>query len=224
MPSRRKKAAGRSKDSEVHAYAWIKRNLDLLGWDSRNPERVATGQVWTQNEVTHNEELKRYLVLDKPENIVKVTERVLWVIEAKRSHSELQKAVGEAEDYATALRPSTQVQPLFVSGVAGNDIDSYLVRSEFWNGTRYVPITLNNIPATGLLAPAQLDQILRTGQAEISDPQIDEQLFIARAEHINEILHLGAVNPHQRAGVMAALLLAELSSTPPISKNAIPRL
>ena len=54
MPSRRKKAAGRSKDSEVHAYAWIKRNLDLLGWNTRNPERVAAGQVWTQNEVTHN--------------------------------------------------------------------------------------------------------------------------------------------------------------------------
>jgi len=211
----RKKAVGRSQDSEVHAYAWIKRNLELLGWDTRNPERAAAGQVWTQNEVTHNEELKRYLVLDKPENIVKVTDRVLWVIEAKRSHSQLQKAVGEAEDYATALRASTQVQPLFVSGVAGNDIDSYLIRSEFWDGTHYVPITLNGIPATGLLTTAHLEQILRTGQAEISDPRIDEQLFLARAEHINEILHQGAVNPHQRAGVMAALLLAELSSTPP---------
>ncbi len=207
--------SGASKDSEVHAYVWIKKNLEVLGWDVRNPERAAAGQVWTQNEVTHNEELKKYLVLDKPENVVKVTDRVLWIIEAKRSHQQLQQAVREAEDYATQIRPSTHVHPLFISGVAGNDIDSFLVRSEFWDGSRYVPITLNGVPATGLLTLAHLDQILRTGLAEISDPQIDEQLFLARAEHINAILHRGAVNPHQRAGVMAALLLAMLSSTPP---------
>ena len=144
-----------------------------------------------------------------------MNERVLWVIEAKRSHQQLQEAVREAEDYATKIRPSTHVHPLFISGVAGNDIDSFLVRSEFWDGSRYVPITLNGVLATGLLTPVHLDQILSTGVAEISDPQIDEQLFLARAEHINAILHHGAVNPHQRAGVMAALLLAMLSSTPP---------
>ena len=209
------KKSGASKDSEVHAYVWIKKNLEVLGWDVRNPERAAAGQVWTQNEVTHNEELKKYLVLDKPENVVKVNERVLWVIEAKRSHQQLQEAVREAEDYATKIRPSTHVHPLFISGVAGNDIDSFLVLSKFWDGTRYVTITLNGVSATGLLTPAHLDQILSTGLAEISDPQIDEQLFLARAEHINAILHHGAVNPHQRAGVMAALLLAMLSSTPP---------
>ena len=209
------KKSGASKDSEVHAYLWIRKNLEVLGWDVRNPERAAPGQVWTQNEVTHNEELKKYLVLNKPENVVKVTDRVLWVIEAKRSHQQLRQAVGEAEAYATQIRPSTQFHPLFVSGVAGNDIDSFLVRSEFWDGTKYVPITLNGVPATGLLAPAHLEQILSTGHAEISDPQIDEQLFLARAERINKILHHGAANPHQRAGVMAALLLAMLSSTPP---------
>jgi type I restriction-modification system DNA methylase subunit len=205
----------RSRDSEVHAYAWIKKNLETLGWDIRNPERAAGGQVWTQNEVTHNAELKKFLVLDKPENIVKVTDRAIWIIEAKRSHVQLPQAVGEAEAYATALRPSKRVLPLFVSGVAGNDIDSYLVRTEFWDGTRYVPVTLNGTPATGLLAPAHVAQIMQTGAAEISDPQIDERLFLARAERINAILHLGAVNPHQRAGVMAALLLAMGSSTPP---------
>lgn len=213
MPPRKK--SGASQDSEVHAYVWIKKNLEVLGWDVRNPERVASGQVWTQNEVTHNTEMKKFLLLNKPENVIKVSEGVVWVVEAKRSHAQLQQAVNEAEDYATQLRPSTQVQPLFISGIAGNDIDSFLVRSEFWNGTRYVPITLNGIPATGLLALAHLEQILRTGDPEISDPIVDEQLFLARAQHINEILHRGAVNPHQRAGVMAALLLAMSSSTPP---------
>jgi len=47
-------------------------------------------------------------------------------------------------------------------------------------------------------------------------------LFITRAERINEILHLGAVNPHQRAVVMAALLLSKLSSTGPNIEESSP--
>lgn len=57
--------------------------------------------------------------------------------------------------------------------------------------------------------------ILASGNPDIANPQIDERLFLARAARINEILHLGAVNPHERAGVMAALLLSMLSSTTP---------
>src|SRR3712207_41779 len=52
-------------------------------------------------------------------------------------------------------------------------------------------------------------------RAQPGRPPIDEKSFLSRAEHINEILHLGAVNPHQRASVMAALLLSTLSETGP---------
>ena len=62
---------------------------------------------------------------------------------------------------------------------------------------------------------ASLQTIPQTQTPDIADPEIDEQLFISKAEHINQILHLGAVNPHQRAGVMAALLLARVSETSP---------
>ncbi len=207
--------AHKPKDSEVHAYEFIKRNLRLLGWDVRNPERCDTGQVWTQNECLSNPEIKKCLNLDKPENIVKVTERVLWIIEAKRSHSELRRALSEAEDYAKRFAQSDRYDARFVTGVAGNEIDSFLVRSEFFDGSTFIPITLNEIEATGLLPQSQLELMLKNGIADIAEPEIDEGLFISRAEHINEILHLGAVNPHQRAGVMAALLLSMLSGTPP---------
>ena len=99
--------------------------------------------------------------------------------------------------------------------MAGNPIDSFLVQTKVFDGTAFVPVTLNGIPTTGLLGQEALQTILRTGRSDIADPAIDEQLFIAKAEHINEILHLGAVNPHQRAGVMAALLLAQVSDTAP---------
>ena len=205
----------KAKDSEVHAYQFIKEELKLLGWDVRNPERADAGQVWTQNEALHNPAIKQALNGQKPENIVKVNSEVLWVIEAKRSHGQLEQALREAEDYALTFQDTNPYKALFISGVAGNAIDSFLVRTKFRDNGTFVPVTLNGIAATGLLGQEALQTILRTGSADIADPEIDEQLFISKAEHINEILHLGAVNAHQRAGVMAALLLACVSDTSP---------
>ena len=79
--------------TEVDAYVFIKDNLNALGWDTRNPERVDSGQVYTQNECLSNSEIRRQLGLLKPENIVRVTDSVLWVIEAKRSHDQLDQAL-----------------------------------------------------------------------------------------------------------------------------------
>ena len=205
----------RARDREVHAYQFIKEQLRLLGWDVRNPERADAGQVWTQNECLSNPAIKECLGLDRPENIVKVTENVLWVIEAKRSHGQLEQALREAEDYALEFRNSNQYEAKFISGVAGNQIDSFLVRTRVFDGTRFIPVTLNGVDATGLLRQSELLAIRESGTPDIAEPIIDERLFISRAEHINRILHLGAVNSHQRAGIMAALLLSMLSDTPP---------
>ena len=205
----------RAQDSEVHAYQFIKEQLKLLGWDVRNPERIDSGQVWTQNECLSNAAIKECLGLDRPENIVKVTERILWIIEAKRSHGQLADALREAEEYAKKFSGSQQFNATFISGVAGNEIDSFLVRTRFFDGNQFVPVTLNGVDATGILRQSDLQSVLSSKAPEIGEPEIDERLFNSRAEHINEILHLGAVNPHQRAGVMAALLLSMLSDTPP---------
>jgi type I restriction enzyme M protein len=201
--------------TEVDAYVFIKDALRSLGWDARNPSRVAEGQVWTQNECQADEEIKARLGLEKPENIVKVTDKVLWVIEAKRTHGELQKSINEAADYATKINKGKGYTAAFISGVAGNEGDTFLIRTRFLKGREFVPVSMNGEEITGLLSPQNCEQILRNGTPNLDNPPIDERLFISRAERINEILHLGAVNPHQRASVMAALLLSKLSSTGP---------
>ena len=89
--------------TEVDAYVFIKRKLGELGWDTRNPERNPSGQVYTQNECLSNRHIKKQLKLDRPENIVKVTEKQLWVIESKRSHGQIDQAVAEAQQYAAKL-------------------------------------------------------------------------------------------------------------------------
>jgi hypothetical protein len=201
--------------TEVDAYVFIKENLRTLGWDARNPERTPSGQVWTQNEALSNPEIKQWLTLDRPENIVKVTEKVLWVIEAKRSHGELAKALSEAQVYAIKINESRKLQAFFASGVAGNDLDTFLIRTTYFDGDKFVPVQMNGVDVTALLSPDDCGLILRTGAANMENPPIDERRFIAKAEQINEILHLGAVNPHHRASVMSALLLSKLSSTGP---------
>lgn len=139
----------------------------------------------------------------------------MWIIEAKRSHQQLQQAIDEAKEYADKFSNSHRYSVRFITGVAGNEIDSFLVRTYFFDGSRFVPVQLNNIDVTGFLRQDELLTILSSGNPDVAEPKVDERLFLARAETINEILHLGAVNPHHRAGVMAALLLSMLGGTPP---------
>jgi len=204
-----------ARDTEVDAYIFIKDNLRSLGWDTRNPERSEGGQVYTQNECLANPEIHKLLGLEKPENIVRVNDEVLWVIEAKRSHAELEKAVNEAEEYADKLSLGRFFQTKFVSGVAGNSLDSFLIRTLYRSNGHYRPVKMNGVETSGLLSPDFCRMILDANKPEINDPPIDEKLFLDRATVINETLHLGAVNPHLRASVMAALLLSMLTDTGP---------
>lgn len=203
-----------SKGSEVDAYLFIRDNLKLMGWDVRNPARHPSGQVYTQSECLTHEEIKKCLGLEKPENIVKVTESVLWVIEAKRERKQLAQATGEAEEYARKINKSQMFQARFISGVAGNDSDGYLVQTRVFLGGKFQPITINSKETSALISP-EVARLVLTSGATIQDVPINEPLFLAKAEKINEILHLGAINKNYRARVMAALLLALAEDTIP---------
>lgn len=202
------------RNTEVDAYVFIKENLKELGWDVRNPLRVATGQVYTQNECLSDPEIKKFLNLDRPENIVKISETVHWVIEAKRDHHQLEQAVSEAEGYALQINQSKNIKTKFITGIAGNEVDSYLITSKYLVDGKFVPITLNGKEITSLLSPELAQKIMEEG-AEIADVPVDEELFLAKAEKINKILHLGAINKNYRARVMSALLLSLIDDTPP---------
>ena len=201
--------------TEVDAYIFIKGKLRELGWNTGNPERNPDGQVWTQNECLSNIHIRRCLGLERPENIVKVTERHLWVIEAKRYHSQLDEAVDEGLGYATKINNGQHYQVHIVSGVAGNDDDGFIVQTQFLQSGQWTTVLINSIEATGLLSPDECQTLLNTRQANIEDPPVDERRFVLTAERINTILHEGSVNPHQRANVVSALLLSMLSEDGP---------
>ena len=206
----------RKRTSEVDAYVFIKENLGTLGWDTRNPARNPKGQVYTQNECLSHPEIQKFLGQTRPENIVKITETIYWIIEAKSKHDQLEQALKEArKDYADKINESKNIKAKFITGIAGNRDDSYLIKTRFLKNGIWVPIKINEREISGFLFPEQIRSILDTNNPNIADVQIDKKLFISKAEEVNEILHLGAVNPHQRAGVMSALLISMLDDTQP---------
>lgn len=206
--------AKRAKSSEVHAYAFINDELHERGWVVRNPSRNANGQVWTQNECLADDEIKARLGLDRPESIIKVSEKILWIIEAKPEHKQLAQAIDEAVEYATHINKGSQYKVAFVSGVAGNPDDTYLVQTHLLSGRKTRPITINGKPITSLISREVAKSVLDKGP-DIRDVPIDEELFLSKAERINQHLHLGAINKNYRARVMAALLLAMIDDTLP---------
>ena len=90
--------------SEVEAYGFIRENLREVGWIVKDPARSGGGQVWTQNQCLNHPEIKRALHLSRPENVVKVGEDRLWIIESKADRKDIAKALREAiEDYAELI-------------------------------------------------------------------------------------------------------------------------
>lgn len=207
----------RPKDSEADAYSYIKEQLSLLGWVVKNPARNLEGEVYRQNECLNHPEIKKALNLEKPEAVVKLSSSDFWIIESKRHQNQLEQALDEAKDYANKINTkSTIIKALIVSGVAGNDTDTYLIKHRYWNGQVFVPITINDQEPTGLLSKELVQQILREKNPKIKDiPSVSEALFIQKAESINEILHNGAINLNDRARVIAALTLCYLAKEMP---------
>lgn len=118
-----------ARNSEFNSYTFIKNDLNQLNWNTKNPNRDPNGQVYTQQECLDHPEIGLKLVRQKPEFVIKVKENVFWVVEAKGEHKLIEQAFEEAVDYAKQINSSDIINAFIVSGVAGNDIDGYLIKN-----------------------------------------------------------------------------------------------
>ena len=202
--------------SEVEAYDYIRRRLRELGWVVRNPSVKPDGQVWTQNQCHSHPEIKDALGRLKPENIVKIGEQKLWVIEAKASRRHLDKALAEAmELYSQPINDSKHnIEAVLATGIAGDEESGYVARTMMWLKGRWRPVTINGQEATGLLSPADVRTLLGNNDPDIREFAPPQWLFLQVAERINGILHVGGINKNDRAKTMAALLLSVVREPP----------
>jgi len=190
------------RQSEVHAYAHIIKELtEKKGWTK--------SQIYTQGECLKHSEIKKYLGQTKPENIVEINEKVFYVIESKNERKKIDLALKEArEDYANKINNSNKLKVLFITGVAGNNEEGFIAKSQFFQEGKWEDITENNIAITGLLSKKQVEDILEQKTAKLKDVEITEDEFLETAENINEILHENSINKDYRARFISALLLA----------------
>ena len=217
-----KRPARRPVQSEVEAYDFIRSQLRALGWVVKDPSKTANGQVWTQNQCLAHAHIKSALDKSRPENIVKLSESSLWVIEAKAERKKLSKAIGEATDYANKINNVPgQTQAFLATGVAGSEDLGYLIRTKAFLGGQWEEVTINGHTATGLLSPQQAGTLLTDLVSDVHEFAPPQLLFLNAAEHINEVLHIGGINKNDRAKTMAALLLSVVGE-PPNLDTALP--
>ncbi|HEX4029135.1 MAG TPA: hypothetical protein VHX20_02170 [Terracidiphilus sp.] len=124
---------GRPTDTEVEAYEYIRQQLRDLNWVVKDPSRSPEGQVWTQNQCLAHPKMKAAFGRKRPENVVKLSEKLLWVIEAKRSRKQLDVAVEEAIEYYAAKINALpgNVRAVLATGIAGTEESGYLMRTKF---------------------------------------------------------------------------------------------
>jgi type I restriction-modification system DNA methylase subunit len=211
-----------ARNSEFNSYVFIKNDLNELGWNIKNPNRDPNGEIYTQQECLDNSEIGEQLGRLKPEFVVKIRENGFWVIEAKGSHSQLDQAFNEAIDYANLINKSRLIQAFIVSGVAGNDIDGYLIKTAVIHRNRTTQIVQYNSNAiTGLLSPDQAKYLFDNSTHLLNELVSDEKILLSIAEQINEELHVASINKDKRASVMSSILLSMVSDTLP-NFNASP--
>lgn len=211
------------KETEVEAYAFIRHQLRDLGWIVRDPCKGGVGQVWTQNQCLGDPHMKAAFGKVRPENVVKLSEKYVWVIEAKSTRKELDKALDEATTFYSEKINGTkgQYRALVATGVAGNEDAGYLMRTSIYLDGKWRTVTINKQEATGLLSPDDIRVLLKDGGSDVHEFAPPQWLFISAAERINETLHTGGINKNDRAKTMAALLLAVID-TPPDLDTKLP--
>jgi type I restriction-modification system DNA methylase subunit len=193
--------------SEVHAYSHILSELvGKKGWDKK--------QIYTQQECLTIKPIAEFLVQTHPENIVKVSEAIHYVIEAKNERTKVDVALKEArEDYADLINQPNVVKAPFITGIAGNSEEGFIAASQFFKDGKWETITENGVEITGLLSRSQVNRILSENTPHLKDIEINETEFLRTAEEINGILHEGGVHKDIRARVISAILLALIEGT-----------
>lgn len=207
-------------DTEVEAYGFIRERLGEIGWIVKDPARGGDGQVWTQNQCLAHGTIKRAFATQRPENIIKLGEQSVWIVEAKATRKQLDVAVSEAIGYAKLINDLGEpFRATVATGVAGNESDGYDVKSVVLIGSEWHPLTINGQQATGFLSPSDARYLSEHGGCDVKDFAPSQRTFLRAATRINEILHYGGIEHNERAKTIAALLLAVLDRVPDIDAS-----
>ena len=206
---------GISHPSERRSEMLLNDLLASQGWRLERPPR---GHLLLQNEYRDFPELREALAgASKSGPGPGLPEAILFdhdlnsplaVVETKRSISEVNIAIEEAQSYAEALFLSG-LFPLAV-GLAGTEDDEFALRVTKRIGeSHWSPVTYENNPITWIPAQADILRILApSASAEIRPTIPPLDVLATRADEINRLLREARVKDEFRPAVVAATMLA----------------
>ena len=165
--------------SEVHAYSHIL--IELI-----NKKDWAKNQIYTQQECLAIKPIAELLGQTHPENVVKVSETVYYVIEAKNDRAKIDIALSEAKSaYADIINKSALIKAPFATGIAGNNEEGFIATSQYLKEGKWETITENGAEVTALLSKNQIQRISEINSPHLKDLEINEREFLKTAEEIN---------------------------------------
>src|SRR3989338_8446847 len=166
------------KASQVHAYAYILKEL-------KEKKGLGKNTIYTQQECLGHEEFKKYFEQKFPENIVEINPKCYYLIEAENERRKLQQALDDAREYySKRANQGNKIKVMFITGIAGNDKDGFIGKSQFLKNGKWETISENGVDITGLLSKQQIEKILETNNPNIKDVEITEEEFLKSAENI----------------------------------------
>jgi type I restriction enzyme M protein len=211
------KRTSKKLDSEYQSYTYIKNELRDKGWNVNNPNRDAQGQLYTQHECLQNGDIAFCWGGMHSEYVVKLNEDAFWVIEAKPKLEDIDLAYKEAKGYGKLLNEHGRIRAMIITGVAGNDIDKYLVRNGFWveEEKEFQSIVYDEGEITSLLTPDVAQRLLDEKTPTLKEFDIADKDLLDAADSINEVFRKASIRKDNRATVIATLLLSLLGKTDP---------
>lgn len=213
-----------SRETEFRAYIWIENRLQELGWDTRNPNRTPTGQVWSQQEVSEREDLREALGGQRPESVAILDANTFWMIEAKHDLSKLSLALEEAVEYAEALNGSVRpIRSPIASGVAGSEAAGFIVESKILIDGAWETVLEGEQPCSRLLSHAEIQRMVIRGLPQVIPSYLSVSESVELAGKINAIMHSAKIELEKRALYVALLILA-LNQDASISYAANPQI
>jgi type I restriction enzyme M protein len=194
--------------TEMRSRYFTRAEAQRIGWNVEHPERH--GDFLEEHElVRYLPQLRDALNRARPDFVVLGRDRQpRIVIECKAEASQLDQAVREAIDYATAMSLTPGYDVRLATGVAGTPDKRVLTKTAFRVNGHWTDLSAHGFPLTQIPTPGEAQRALDLGDGTTDVQLPDEREFFDAAVQISNILRLAKIEESRRPVVVGAIILA----------------
>lgn len=195
------------KRAEARTRYYTREEAHRLGWNVGHPSRGGSF-LEEQELVDYFPALRSALGHEKPDFAAVTDGTLRAVIECKGDVNELERAIGEARDYAETINQVKGFDVRVAIGVAGTPDKFVQTRDYYRHQSEWVPLSSHGYPLTQLPTLAELQLALENNNGTTDVQLPDEKEFDDAAIRISRILRLAKIEDAVRPKIIGAIVLA----------------